>query len=216
MSTDHVIQVGVDEVGRGCVFGPLVVVAVANWNGWHDPEVKDSKKISSEEKRHRIADRIKQNMTWHAGVAHSDCINEFGMAKCLQDCFVRAIGGLLYRLQHVKGRFEIILDGNPMKGLGHFVDPPRVTMKFEPKADANHFVVSAASLVAKSLRDTWCHGIITEQPSLKLYDIDSNMGYASAKHTMALWVHGPTIHHRTVFVKTLLENQAAKAKESRP
>jgi len=215
VATDRTFKIGVDEVGRGCLFGPLVVVAVVNTLRWSHPDVRDSKKISSEQKRHKLAALIKQHTTWHVGVTHADAINELGMKRCISDTFAKTIGELLKRLGRISDYcYQIILDGDRM-GVGrldHFVDPPMVTLKFVPKADVSVFEVSAASLVAKSLRDTWCHDIVKERPTLQLYGIDTNKGYASEAHTLAILRHGRTIHHRNEFVDSLLANRKAKAK----
>ena len=149
----HVI--GIDEVGRGCLMGPLAVAAVINPLGWRHAEVKDSKAIRSERKRYRIAENIVQNVVWNLVEVQPHVINEVGISKALESAYVMALGDILDRRRSFAsaGVCEIILDGLMMEGVyKHFHAPGRVHVTSMVGADARVFESSCASLIASGAR----------------------------------------------------------------
>ena len=141
----HVI--GIDEVGRGCLMGPLAVAAVINPLGWRHAEVKDSKAIRSERKRYRIAENIVQNVMWNLVEVQPHVINEVGISKALESAYVMALGDILDRRRSFAsaGVCEIILDGLMMEGVyKHFHAPGRVHVTAMVGADARVFESSCA------------------------------------------------------------------------
>ena len=209
----HVI--GIDEVGRGCLMGPLAVAAVINPLGWRHAEVKDSKAIRSERKRYRIAENIVQNVVWNLVEVQPHVINEVGISKALESAYVMALGDILDRRRSFAsaGVCEIILDGLMMEGVyQHFHAPGRVHVTAMVGADAQVFESSCASLIAKAARDKWCHDIVKSRPELALYHVETNKGYDSPNHTAALIQHGLSDQHRVLFCQTRLTNEAAKRK----
>jgi len=215
MTTNH-FRIGIDEVGNGCLLGPLVVAAVVNPLEWHDPEVKDSKQVASEKKRYRIADEICANTMWAIASVWPDAINKFGISESLIHAYDHVIRSLVKRVrdEDPTAVIEIILDGVMIREIKRrFHHPPSTTVVAIVKADATVFESSAASLIAKATRDRWCHQISKERPELEPYHLPTNKGYDSPNHTKALIQFGLTDLHRTVYCRTRLINEATKRKQ---
>jgi len=224
MNLSPEIIIGIDEVGRGCVFGPLAVCGIANPLGWTDARVRDSKEIKSEKRKNDICADACKNTIWSLAVAHNTAIDQYGITAALTQAMIRVLDDLVTRVgQAIQGtttRLRIIGDGNDMYPIiaryecvvagGGFV-----TVQFLPKADSTFFEVSAASIVAKASRDLWCHDIVKANPTLAVYGIDGNKGYASSEHTHALVQHGLTGWHRKTFCATLLATHAIKMAAAR-
>ncbi len=210
--TDDTIRIGIDEVGRGCVFGPVVVAGVAILNNWHINGIKDSKMIKSEVKRRGLSSEIQHNCLWCTASVSAENMNklydawkegtERPMTFALRICFEKIEAHLVERVKPIIGKrkLEVVCDGTDMqsKDFGHY------SRRCEPKADATVYEVSAASIVAKVLRDNWCHEIVKSEPNLAIYGIDQNKGYGSVQHRNALRKHGLTKHHRNLACATLL------------
>src|ERR1035437_8193802 len=212
MSTAPHIVVGIDEVGRGCVVGPLVVGAVANVKSWSDPQVRDSKRIKSEKRKSEISKRISDNTLWSIAVAHNTVIDESGISVALVTAMIKALDDLKSRvMRYAPGiPIVIIVDGNEIMELATRYNSGMCTVKFMPRADATVFEVGSASIIAKVARDNWCHEIVKLQPTLSVYDIDASKGYGTETHTQALIQHGLSQWHRKDFCKTLTTNYLEK------
>lgn len=183
--------VGVDEVGRGSLAGPLCVGAVAFDHGQTIDGVKDSKLLSRQQ-RQRLALLIKQHAPAVAlGWASSQEIDTVGLTAALRLAASRALAGIM--IDHT----EIILDGKLP-----FSDDPRV--RTLPKADALVPAVSAASIIAKVARDTYMHLMDVRYAR---YQFAQHVGYGTALHRSLLQQYGPSPLHRRSFgpVKALLE-----------
>lgn len=183
---------GIDEVGRGPLAGPLVVGAVI----LPDPkpewtlELKDSKKLSSK-KREELSEVIIKEAPAHGlGWVAASEIDEIGISKALSLACSRAVKSV----QRLHAPFsEIVIDGkvNFLKGtpLENFVS----TM---PKADNLVKEVSAASIVAKVARDHYMYELDSKYPG---YGFSSHVGYGTAKHMAAIRELGITPEHRKCF-----------------
>ena len=181
----HII--GIDEVGRGPLAGPVTAAAVIIKN--HEPllMVNDSKTLSAK-KRDMLYDLIWENA--HVAVGHAS-VAEIDRINILQATFVamcRAVEKLEEKTG-LKGDYAII-DGNKI--------PPQMTMPAEcvVKGDAKVLSVAAASIVAKVTRDRIMTRLAEAHP---YFGWESNAGYGSKKHLDALREHGPTPYHRHSF-----------------
>ena len=209
-----VVNIGIDEVGCGALFGPLVVAACADTTGWRNEQVADSKTIRSERRRNKLAVEICQNMAWSLVAIPNTYLEHVGVRAALKDAYAKVIEQLAQRL--VVGpdvQFSITLDGDLFDVVSFLKGRMGYAIRCMPKADAKIFEVSAASIVAKDSRDRWCHEIVGAYPTLGLYGIAENKGYTSKIHDAALIQHGPTEWHRKTFVETRLRNLGAKGNE---
>lgn len=188
---EHVI--GVDEVGRGAVAGPVSVGAArfSRGDSTHIPSGLADSKLLSESKRETVASQIPSWLVCNVASVEAVGIESAGISKALQQAAVEAISSLL-----LPGSV-ILLDGthNFLRGV---LDVPVVT---KVKADRDCAVVSAAALMAKTSRDSHMRDLHLDFP---LYDWVSNKGYASESHIAALQAAGPTQHHRISWLSKIL------------
>ena len=153
---------GVDEVGRGCLAGPVVSAAVILKEGIKLNLLKDSKKISSK-KREEISDHIKRNSFFSIGIASVDEILKLNILGASLLSMKRAIENL-----EIKPKLTLI-DGNfAPKGLKNY--------KTIVNGDEKIKVISAASIVAKVYRDRF---MIRLSEKFSNYAWERNFGYGT-------------------------------------
>jgi ribonuclease HII len=196
--SDGPITIGIDEVGVGSWYGPMVVVGVVNLTGWHMDGIKDSKQIKSEKVRQALASEIQHNCLWVAAWVHAPLIDKHTTYATLPIANEKIAAQLVetVRKQFVYPRpaMRVVMDGE-----GPCWSKDDVEYKSIPKADSLVFEVSAASIVAKVLCDNWIHDQCAADESLRRYDLDSNKGYGSPKHIAALKELGLTANHRSTY-----------------
>jgi ribonuclease HII len=180
----HDVVVGVDEVGRGAWAGPLAVGAAVLPPDRRVYKVRDSK-LLTEEERERLFDRLTEwCVAWNVGLASQVECDELGMAEAQRLAARRALAGLAVQPDAavVDGKWNFV--GNTVPHVHRMV-----------KADAFCLSVSAASILAKVVRDRWMRGVAENYP---VYAFESNKGYPCWTHKAALAAWGPsTIHRRT-------------------
>lgn len=199
---DLLIEVGVDEAGRGPLWGPLYAGAVI-WTHEMSEEqaavaagIKDSKKLSAK-RRNELAECIKGcAIDWGVGSVSAAEIDEIGMTKANQLAFERALGTLTIMPE------RLIIDGC----LSLYSAPwSLIEQVVEPEADGKYLAVAAASIIAKVEHDDW----ITEFCELNTniaerYDLLSCKGYGTKKHREGILEFGPHELHRRLFLRKLL------------
>lgn len=179
------IIVGLDEVGRGPLAGPLAVGAVVLPCVPHLPGLNDSKQVRPES-REDIAQAVKRYAAaWCVEYIEPDVIDAAGMTASLTMAFRRAVG----RIEHAGIRPDVILlDGNPLH-----LDEREVNVV---KGDGRCASIAAASLVAKVERDALMCSYAAQYPE---YGFDACKGYASPAHIEAIKRYGLTPLHRVSF-----------------
>jgi ribonuclease HII len=180
--------IGVDEVGRGSVAGPLTVAAVALPLEPHILGLDDSKKLTAK-RREELAAQIHEGAL-AIGLAHIEphIIDRIGMSAALRSAMVQAIEacGLEADL--------VLIDGNPV----HVHPKERNIIK----GDAKVACIAAASIVAKVTRDA----LMVEADALYPgYGFASNKGYAAPDHIKAIQEQGLTPFHRESFCQNFLQ-----------
>ena len=176
------VTAGVDEVGRGCLAGPVVSAAVILKKGANLDLLKDSKKISFK-KRQEVSDHIKSNSFYAVGLASVDEILELNILQASLLSMKRALEQLA-----VKPDMTLI-DGNfAPKGLKNY--------KTIINGDEKIKVISAASIIAKVFRDKLMIKLAKEFSD---YAWESNFGYGTKAHLEGLKKFGITSHHRKGF-----------------
>lgn len=187
------LVVGLDEVGRGPLAGPLTVGAVV-LRADADPiqGLNDSKQVP-EERRPALAEAVKESaLAWVIVDIQPAAIDQLGMSACLREAFSEAIARI-----EAKGVVPevILLDGNPLH-----LDPREVNVVH---GDARCASIAAASLIAKVSRDAKMVAYDSEYPG---YDFASSKGYGSARHRAAIEEHGLTPIHRASFCQGLVQD----------
>jgi len=199
---DGLVEVGLDEVGRGSLWGRLYVGAVIMSpedeayfdNGAALRHIKDSKKLSPR-KRAVLADYIKENaietvVTW----SEPEEIDRLNILRADMAAMHRALAELQTPFQ------RILVDGDKWIP---YVDPvsgetvPAVTVV---KGDAVSLTIAAASIIAKEAHDEWVRGCVAAEPDLhERYGLGSNMGYGTEAHMEGLTKWGAHALHRRSF-----------------
>ena len=175
--------VGIDEVGIGCLAGPVVAAAVIL-----DPAnpiygITDSKKIS-EQRRKALADQVMANaVDWAIGQASVSEIDQHNILRASHLAMQRAYGDLK------SDATLVLVDGNKSP---YFP----VESKAVIKGDETVLAIGAASIIAKVFRDSLMEELGKKYPD---YDFEKNKGYPTKSHMQTLRAIGPCAQHRNSF-----------------
>ena len=180
------LLVGVDEVGRGPLAGPVVAAAVVfPANVKRIPGLRDSKLLSAAQ-RERLIPLIRARAIRVAVAAASvreiDRVNiRVATAIAMRRAVARALRGL--------EAWQILIDGLPFPELGY---PHEALVS----GDAKCASIAAAGVVAKQVRDELMRRLALKHPA---YRWETNMGYGTEEHQQGIKEHGPCVHHRHSF-----------------
>jgi ribonuclease HII len=186
------IVAGVDEVGRGCLAGPVVAAAVV-LPASTQLELKDSKKLSASV-RERLEKGIKESVRfWSIGVAWPKEIDRVNILQATLQAMCRAVNTLGIQPELV------LVDGNQPP-------PLAVPCRCVPGGDGSVSAISAASIVAKVFRDRLMGHLDRKYPG---YGFERHKGYGTKVHLQMLHTLGPCPMHRRSFapVRRVLEDR---------
>ncbi len=174
---------GIDEVGRGALFGPVLAAAVVL-----DPEIpvaglNDSKQLSAAHRLELFIQLQEHAIDWAIGLASAAEIDQINILRASRLAMVRAVRGLRRRPDH------LLIDAMELDVL----DIPQTPII---KGDARCCSIAAASIVAKCVRDDL---IRQYDKSIRGYGLSRNMGYATAEHRAAIMSRGFSEVHRRTF-----------------
>jgi ribonuclease HII len=214
---EKVFEIGVDEAGRGPLFGSVYTAAVIlPKDGTFDfSKVKDSKKFHSKKKIREAAEYIKQNaLAWHVSFEDERKIDEINILQATQLSMHNSINEVRKKYNKIlsqKGKnekkdfnYSLLIDGN-------YFNPITTFNKETNKMEILHYIlveggdnkyasIAAASILAKVERDNYIEKLCEANPELvENYSIDSNKGYGAKKHMDGIKEHGITIWHRRSF-----------------
>lgn len=192
------VVVGLDEVGRGSLAGPLVVGAVTLRAMAAPPEGLDDSKALSPRQREALVPQLDGWADeWSLGWVSAGEIDEWGLALALSVAATRALDGLS------RAPTFALVDGShnflrAPRDVALGVDAPPTTYAGMAhttivKGDSVSAATAAASVLAKVRRDQHMRELHAECPQ---YSWDANKGYGSAAHLAALRTLGPSFHHR--------------------
>lgn len=183
-SATPTLECGCDEVGRGCLAGPVCAAAVIFPYGYNNEEINDSKQLT-EQKRNELKQIIERDALAYAVAEVSETdIDKMNILRASIHCMNLAIGKL-----GLKPEF-ILVDGN------RFTDQWGIPYKCVVKGDATYLSIAAASILAKTYRDDLMCRLGEEYPE---YDWNHNKGYPTPKHIAAVDQFGLTPYHRKSF-----------------
>ena len=174
---------GVDEVGRGCLAGPVFAAAVILNKSINTKDIKDSKKISFK-RRILLSEYIKKNSIHAVGTASVEEINKINILNASLLSMQRALDKLKLKpsIVYIDGLFA-------PKGL-------KIKNKTFVKGDEKITCISAASIVAKVTRGLFMIKLAKKYPK---YSWNKNFGYGTNDHLRGLKKYGVTKHHRKKF-----------------
>ena len=190
------IEVGLDEAGRGCLFGPVCVAGVI-WLD-EDPhpelEIKDSKKVS-EKKRTLLKDYILDNsIAYSIVLVDHDDIDKYNILQAT----LRGMHLCLDNITDIINIDTILVDGNHFDFYSDRNDD-YINHICVVDGDNTYKSIAAASILAKTYRDEWINKLVDENPELEKYDLRNNKGYGTKRHLDAIKQYGVTKWHRKSF-----------------
>ena len=186
---------GIDEVGRGCLFGPVFAAAVVLDGEAADAlqaaGLTDSKKLTPR-RRAVLVPRIEgRSLAWALGQASAREIDGMGIRGATELAMLRA-------LQRLPSRPELVLvDGTLLLRL--WSGPQRTVVR----GDSRSAAIAAASVIAKEARDALIRRLAVR---FRGYGLEKHVGYGTALHREALLASGPTALHRRSFLTRLLKS----------
>ena len=191
--TEGVLEVGLDEVARGCIFGRTYAGAVIWPPDLTTPLVKDSKKYTKPSDREKAYEFIVENaIAYGVSYVESDQIDDTNIAKAIMTAMHQAIRNTNITPEH------LLVDGNTFKP---FCDLNDDFTQFTTVVggDNKYYSIAAASVIAKVTHDRYIADLCDRHPILDRYDLRSNMGYGAPKHMAAIKEYGITQFHRKSF-----------------
>lgn len=197
MEKDYII--GIDEVGRGCLAGPICAVAVLYKNTAEEnellKEVKDSKKLTAK-KREEIFDNLQDKFIWAQAEIDNQEIDKIGiqMANCL--VVNNALENLLKKINNFSGR--VLADH--VGGFHNYIDNKKI--EFFTKGETKFLSIALASCFAKVYRDRL---MSTQDKIYPEYNFAKHKGYGSAEHIKAILKYGASPMHRQSFLKNIIK-----------
>ena len=187
-SHSKILIAGVDEVGRGCLFGPVVAASVV----WEENAiatlqaigVKDSKQLSSKRRKILVQEIKNSAVAYYISYASSQEIDRLNILKASLLAMQRSVNKLSVTPN------LCLVDGNQKV--------PNLTIPQETiiGGDRSSPLIAAASILAKVWRDQLIIRLANKYPH---YDLENNKGYGTKKHRLALQKYGPCFHHRRSF-----------------
>ncbi len=205
--SDQIREIGVDEAGRGPMFGRVYAGAVIlpkSLDAFQHALMKDSKKFHSEKKIREVAAYIKANaVAWAVGWADEGEIDALNIRRATHKAMHQAITDIIVK-QKEKKNILLLVDGNDFTP---FVLKEPATLVQEPVqhvciegGDNTYSCIAAASILAKVARDDYIAELCAAEPDLiTRYDLLKNKGYGTKKHMDGIKKYGITQWHRRTF-----------------
>lgn len=194
--------IGIDEVGRGPLAGPVAVGAVCIYAEHKTkisklfPITRDSKKLSAKAREEWVV-RIREAesagfLVTAVSFVTPAAIDKNGIAPSIRTALAKALEGL----EHEVGETRVLLDGG-LHAPAQYKNQETII-----KGDEKELAIALASIVAKVTRDKRMVALAKKFPE---YGFEKHKGYGTRAHYEALEKHGLTPHHRKSFLKRLLE-----------
>jgi len=180
------IEAGCDEAGRGCLAGPVVAAAVILDRALAEElDLNDSKQLTAK-KRNELRVKIEeQSISWAVSFVPHDKIDEINILQASFLAMRQSVDQLLTKPEH------LLIDGNRFVTSDSM--PPHTCIV---KGDAKFSSIAAASILAKTHRDDF---MLKQDEKWPGYSWNSNFGYPTKAHRLAIYKLGPTPIHRMSF-----------------
>ena len=195
--------IGVDEVGRGPLAGPVVTAAVVLPKEFDLLGVDDSKKVTEKRRKELYPKIMEQAVSYAFGMADYDRIDEINILNATKEAMTSAVSQVMEDLKSkgiATGNDLLLVDAVEIKGL-------EIEQKDLIKGDATSMSIAAASILAKVKRDTMMEEFDQVYPG---YDFAKNKGYGTKNHYKGLEEQGPCPIHRISFLGSFFEKQNKK------
>lgn len=215
---DNLYEIGIDEVGRGPLFGRVYTAAVIlpkEEESFDYSLLKDSKKFHSKKKIDEVAKYIKDNaLAWYVSFEDEKVVDEINILQATQKSMHHSIFEVRKEFnKKLKNQekeetkdysYFLLVDGNYFNPFTYVNSKTNKIQSIPHKTieggDNKYASIAAASILAKVERDKYIDHLCKENPTLsEYYGIDSNKGYGAKKHLDGIKQHGITIWHRRTF-----------------
>ena len=219
----NIYYIGVDEVARGCLAGPVVACATCLANGkvlqslarhtTHQiPKIADSKKLTPRQrldadhwiKQHTLSYAIEE-----ASISEIDTLNIrnatfLAMSRALVKCLAQLPIDIN---ANPDTKVHVTIDGNAFTIPDEYLsqlDKPYISYRTQVKGDAHNLSIACASIMAKEYRDAHLDSLVEQYPELACYDWEHNRAYGTKKHFDLIKQNGISIWHRKSFLKSIV------------
>ena len=207
-----IIELGIDEAGRGCLFGDLFVAGVILPNNIEElidinkVTIKDSKKMSK--KKRIISQEFIKNhaIDYHIVQVTSKTIDE-------KNILCSTLNGMHDVVKNIKTKpNKILVDGNKFND---YYDENNQKIEHECiiGGDDSYLSIAAASILAKTAKDEYIEKIVKENPELEKYGLLTNSGYGTKKHIEAINEFGISEWHRKTY--SICDKEKSKLKKEK-
>lgn len=200
-TADETLEIGLDEAGRGCFWGPMMAGAVAwppetAWTAEHHalmPMIRDSKKIAPKKRERIAADIERLALAWGVGVVEAAELDEKGVTWANQETFRRAIADAIAKAPDTP--FRLLIDGE--LSIDGWIGEQHTLVD----GDATYLSIAAASILAKVHHDKWVQAYCDENTECaERYGLRTGKGYGTQVHRDGLQKHGAHALHRRTFI----------------
>ena len=197
---DSIIEIGIDEAGRGSFWGPIMAGAVVIPTELTVAQkelvlqFRDSKKISPK-KRARIAGQMKELLPqWAVGIVHADEINAHGITWANMEAFRRAANGI--PLVDSMNNCRLLIDGTLA------IDTWDGVQECIIEGDGSYMAIAGASILAKVAHDEWIQKYCEDHPGCdEQYALVKSKGYGTAAHREGIKLYGGHELHRVLYIQ---------------
>lgn len=177
-------EAGLDEVGRGCLAGPVVAAAVILPLDYTHEFLNDSKQLTRIQREILQAEIMREAIAWAVAEVDNFEIDRINILKASFLAMHLAVDKLHTKPEH------LLVDGN------RFTPYPMIPHTCIIKGDAHYLSIAAASVLAKTYRDNLMSELALQHPH---YGWETNVGYPTIHHRKAIRLHGTCSYHRMSF-----------------
>jgi ribonuclease HII len=192
--------VGIDEVGRGPIAGPVAVCAFICRPDFFDSisidvPLRDSKKLTRKQREKWLEflkkEKEKENCDFAVSLVDAEWIDKVGISKCIQKALDSSLLNLIKTSGLEPRNYKLMLDGG-LKAREEYIYQETII-----KGDELHPVISCASIIAKVTRDNLMFKYAEKFPD---HGFENHVGYGTKAHYNAIKKHGQTSIHRKTFI----------------
>ena len=210
-SNSSIMEIGIDEAGRGPMFGRVYSAAVIlpSNEEFKYELLKDSKKFTSEKKINEVAEYIKTNaLFWSVSYEDEKTIDSINIRQATLCAMHKAISELIKQNNNVNLNssecYYLLVDGNDFKPYTYYCETTHIIKQINhiliEGGDNKFCSIAAASILAKVERDKYIRDMCVNFPKLNsYYGLLTNKGYGTSKHMDGIKKYGISKWHRTTY-----------------
>ena len=197
----ELLEIGIDEAGRGPLFGRVYTGAVVLPKDvdFEFDKMKDSKKFNSVKKINEVAEYIKEKaLAWSVTYNDEKVVDNINIRQSVLSSMHNSIKNVMTD----DNEYLLLVDGNDFRPYMMFKDDEYLPVKHIciEGGDNKYCAIAAASILAKTERDKYIYELCEENPELKeRYGIDRNKGYGTKTHLDGIKNFGITKWHRKTY-----------------